>query len=94
MDPLRVKYHKDTKFNDDADWAKFYGEVKEEDPHNMPDPLGVPVKTSTYSDLDHAGNKATRTSHTSISIFVQNALIIQYSKKQNILLLHSESNSS
>jgi hypothetical protein len=41
MDPLRVKYHKGTKFNDDADWTKFYGEVKEEDPHDMPDPLVV-----------------------------------------------------
>ena len=28
MDPLRVKYHKDNKFNDGADWTKFYGEVK------------------------------------------------------------------
>ena len=94
MDPLSVKYHKDNKFNDDADWTKFYGEVKEEDPHDMPDPFGVPAKISTYSDTDHAGNKVTRTSHTSIFIFVQNVLIIQYSKKQNILLLHSESNSS
>ena len=41
MDPLRVNYHKDNKFNDDADWTKFYGEVKEEDPHDMPDQLSV-----------------------------------------------------
>lgn len=70
-------------FNTDASWKEFYGEVHEEDPAGMPEPLGNPVKIRTYLDADHAGNVVTRRSHTGIMIFVNNALIVQYSKKQN-----------
>ena len=36
-------------------------------------------------DADHAGNKVTRRSHTGDLIFLQNALTVWYSKRQNIV---------
>ena len=30
-------------FNINADWLEFYGDIKEEDPPGMPEPLGKPV---------------------------------------------------
>jgi len=90
--PEGVAYGKVTKrapddvengFNHNADWKDFYGEMVEEDPAGMPVPLGEAVKIRTYLDADHAGNVVTRRSHTGILIFVNNSLIVQYSKKQN-----------
>jgi hypothetical protein len=49
----------------------------------MPEPLGKSVDISCFVDANHAGNVITRRSHTGILIFVQNALIMWYSKKQN-----------
>ena len=49
----------------------------------MPKPLGHAVDITCFVDSDHAGNVVTRRSHTSILIFVQNAPVIWYSKKQN-----------
>ncbi len=49
----------------------------------MPTPLGQSVRVGTFLDADHAGNVVTRRSHTGIFIFVNNSLIVQYSKKQN-----------
>jgi hypothetical protein len=69
-------------FNTDADWKDFYGDVKEEDPRYMPEPLGKPVQISCFVDANHAGNVVTRRSHTGVLIFVQNAPILWYSKKQ------------
>ena len=42
-----------------GDWTDFYGEVVEEDPPNMPVPLGNTVQMSCFVDADHAGNKVT-----------------------------------
>jgi hypothetical protein len=70
-------------FNSGADWKEFYGNVKEEDPPNMPPPLGAPVSITCFVDSDHAGNKVTRCSHTGIIIFINNAPIQVFSKKQN-----------
>ena len=70
-------------FNNKADWTDFYGQVEEELPPNMPEPLGKAVSISAFVDANHAGNVVTRRSHTGIIIFVQNAPIIWYSKKQN-----------
>ena len=70
-------------FNVAADWTEFYGDLKEEDPPNMPEPLGMPVDTTAFEDSDHAGNVMTRRSHTGILIFVNNALIRAFSKRQN-----------
>ncbi len=65
------------------DWMDFYGEVIEEDPPNMPVPLGNPVQMSCFVDADHAGNKVTRQSHTGIFILLNNTPVIAFSKRQN-----------
>ena len=76
--------HVDEKaFNITADLTEFYGDIKEEEPPNMPEPLGLPVDTTAFEDSDHAGNVITRWSHTGILIFVKNALIRSFSKRQN-----------
>ena len=65
------------------DWTDFYGEVVEEDPPNMPVPLGNPVQMSCFVDADHAGNKVTRRSHTGIFILLNNTPVIAFTKRQN-----------
>jgi hypothetical protein len=49
----------------------------------VPFPLGLPVEIACFVDANHAGNVITRRSHTGIIIFVQNAPILWFSKKQN-----------
>ena len=49
----------------------------------MPDPLGAPVKMLAFMDSDHAGNVVTRRSHSGYFVFIQNALMYSFSKKQN-----------
>jgi hypothetical protein len=66
-----------------GDWTEFYGDIVEEDPPNMPIPLGDSVIMSCFVDADHAGNRVTRRSHTGIFILVNNAPIVVYSKRQN-----------
>jgi hypothetical protein len=66
-----------------GDWTEFYGDIVEEDPPNMPVPLGDSVIMSCFVDADHAGNQVTRRSHTGIFILVNNAPIVVYSKRQN-----------
>jgi hypothetical protein len=70
-------------FHHNADWNDFYGDVEEELPPNMPEPRGHSVTTSAFVDANHAGNVVTRRSHTGIFLFVQNAPIIWFSKRQN-----------
>ena len=70
-------------FKLNADWTEFYGDVSEEDPPDMPVPLGKPVHINVFVDADHAGNTVTRRSHSGILIFVNNAMIKAFSKKQN-----------
>ena len=68
-----------------GDWKDFYGvcDVAEEDPTNMPVPLGNPVQMSCFVDSDHAGNKVTRRSHTGVFIILNNTPVIAFSKRQN-----------
>ena len=73
----------ESAFLQGADWKDFYGDVEEELPPRMPVPRGIPVIISAFVDADHAGNVVTRRSHTGIIIFVQNASIIWFSKRQN-----------
>ncbi|KAI2489216.1 Reverse transcriptase (RNA-dependent DNA polymerase) [Fragilaria crotonensis] len=70
-------------FNTDADWTDFYGNVTEELPPNMPQPRGKAVVISCFVDANHAGNVVTRRSHTGILVYVQNAPILWFSKRQN-----------
>ncbi len=66
-----------------GDWSDFYGNIVEEDPPNMPVPLGNSVIMSCFVDADHGGNKVMRRSHTGIVILLNNALISVFSKHQN-----------
>jgi hypothetical protein len=66
-----------------VDWEDFYGDQKEEMPPKMPSARGKPVRISCFVDADHAGNVATRQSHTGIIMFVNNALIAWFSKRHN-----------
>ena len=70
-------------FNADADWRDLYGDVAEELPPNMPEAKGKPVMISCFVDANHAGNMMTHRSHTGILVYVQNAPIIWFSKRQN-----------
>jgi Reverse transcriptase (RNA-dependent DNA polymerase) len=75
----------EVNFMGDVDWRDFYGEIVEENPIGMQSPLGRSVQNSCFVDANHAGNVVTRQSHTGILIYVQNAPIIWYSKKQNMV---------
>jgi hypothetical protein len=69
----------------DVDWSDFYDldECKEEVAPNMPRLRGNDMSMSAFVDAKHAGNIVTHYSHTGILIFLQNAPIIWYSKRQN-----------
>ncbi len=81
FDPQEIKTD-ESGFNSGADWKEFYGNVKEEDPPNMLPPLGAPVSITCFVDSNHAGNKVIRYLHTGIIIFINNAPIQVFSKKQ------------
>ena len=66
-----------------AEWKEFYGDVVEELPSKMPEPLGSPIKIICFVDADHAGNVITRRSHSGVLLFLQNAPILWFSKRQN-----------
>ena len=54
--------------NRGADWTKFYGDVVEEDPPHMPEPLGRLIRMGCFVDVKHDGSVVTRRSHTGILI--------------------------
>ena len=63
------------------DWTKFYGDVKEAIPPDMPEPLGKKVVILCFVDADHAGKKLTRRSR--FIILLQMAPIYYCSKSCN-----------
>eukprot|EP00536_Pseudo-nitzschia_multiseries_P010395 jgi/Psemu1/203174/e_gw1.316.9.1 len=65
-----------------CDWSEFYPGAAEVIPADMPEALGKHVTMSCFVDADHAGCKATRRSHTGVIIFINNAPIIWFSKRQ------------
>jgi hypothetical protein len=66
-----------------ADWKDFYGDVKEAIPPNALEPRGNYVQVSTFIDANHAGNLVTCQSQTGTLIFMNKALVMWYSKRQN-----------
>ena len=52
-------------------------------PRHMPEAIGKYVVIKAYVDTNHAGNMANTRSHSGIIIYVNNAPIICYSKRQN-----------
>ena len=57
--------------------------MEEELPPKIPEPRANVVRISAFVDANHSGNVVTRRSHSGIIIFVQNAPIIWFSKRQN-----------
>ena len=71
-------------FNHDFTPLKeHYRDVYEELPFSTPQPRGRAVTTTAYVDASHAANKVTRRSHTGYILFVNKALILWHSKRQN-----------
>ena len=67
-----------------ANWKEsIYGDVCEEMPHNAPEPLGNPITMTCFVDANHAGEHGTRRSHTGFIIYLNNAPVDWYSKRQN-----------
>eukprot|EP00557_Chaetoceros_sp_GSL56_P014199 CAMPEP_0176484462 /NCGR_PEP_ID=MMETSP0200_2-20121128/4466_1 /TAXON_ID=947934 /ORGANISM="Chaetoceros sp., Strain GSL56" /LENGTH=360 /DNA_ID=CAMNT_0017880935 /DNA_START=761 /DNA_END=1843 /DNA_ORIENTATION=- len=64
-------------------WKEFYPEAGDPVVVGAPEPLGNPVDIAAYVDANHAGNLANRRSHTGILIFVNNALTMWFTKRQN-----------
>ena len=64
-------------------WEEFYPEAAEAIPVSYPKPRGKAVKMAAYVDADHAGNLATRRSHSGLLLFLNNTPILWYSKRQN-----------
>ena len=80
FDPTPIDIHRTAI---EYEWKEFYRDAKEAIPLNAPAPRGKPVQMTCFVDADHAGNKVTRRSHTGFVIFLNNAPIIWYSKRQN-----------
>ena len=81
----KFKFIDDIIFNDinREEWKDFYKDAHEEIPIRGPEPLGNPVRLTAYVDTNYAGNLKTRRSHSGILIYMNQAPIIWYSKKQN-----------
>ena len=84
LDPTTVELANPNVFKK-VYWSDIYDieDIKEELPPRILEPRGLSVKMSVFVDADHAGNKVTRQSHTGVLIFLQNALTVWYSKRQN-----------
>ena len=55
----------------------------EEGLHQIPEPLGRPVYVGCFVDADHVVNVITRRLYSGILLFVNNALIKSFRKRQN-----------
>jgi len=64
------------------DWSDFCKDVKEQIPHDAPEPRGHSVELTAFVDSDHAGDTVTRRSRTGIFSFIQAPPIVWFSKKQ------------
>jgi hypothetical protein len=64
-------------------WEFFYPGAIEANPPNMPEALGKAVTTTCYIDADHALCLATWQSHTGVLLYVNSALVLWHSMRQN-----------
>ena len=58
-------------------------DIVEDDPPGMPELLAQPTPQTTFVDSNHAANVVTRISYTGYLIFLNNTLLISFSKLQN-----------
>ena len=63
-------------------WCGFYGDEKEAISPNAPDPRGKEVDMKIFVDSENAGDKFTRQYRTGFILFLKNAPISCFSKKQ------------
>ena len=82
MDPYNPMTD-ESVFHSNADWVEFYGDVVEEDPPRILEPLCEPVSRSTFVDSNHTPKYIIRRSHTGILLFVCNEVIEALSKRHN-----------
>jgi hypothetical protein len=67
------------------DWVDFYPDTGEDIPSNMPKARRTPVQMNIFVDANHAGNLINRRSQTGISMYLNRAPIVWYSKTQKTL---------
>ena len=72
-------------FNIKKYWEEFYGDLVEEDPHQIPDSFGRPVYVRCFVDADHGFNVIKKRFQSIILLFVNNALIDYFNKHQNTI---------
>jgi hypothetical protein len=65
------------------DWREFYPNVIEDVPPNETELRGKAVQMIAFVDSDHAGDLLTRHSRTRVLVYLNRALIVWHSKKQN-----------
>ncbi len=90
-DKGRIVFNGKFKFIDDvifddvdrAEWKDFYKDAHEEVPVKGLEPLGCPVRLNAHGDANHTGTLRTRRPHSKILIYMNQAPIIWYSKRQN-----------
>jgi Reverse transcriptase (RNA-dependent DNA polymerase) len=66
-----------------VDWESSYPGAAEALPPNPPEALRNSVTMTCYVDADHAGCLATRRSHSGVLLYVNSALVLWHSKRQN-----------
>jgi hypothetical protein len=64
-------------------WSGFYPNAREDIPNNVPEPRGNEVQMIAFVDADHAGDKITRRSRTSVLIYLNRSPIQWHCKKHN-----------
>lgn len=64
------------------DWEQFYGQLDEELPHDMVEPLGREMIITVFVDADLAGEKVRKRSRTGFLVYLNRAPIYWYSKTQ------------
>ncbi len=72
----------ESKFKREDRSATTYAECNEDLPSNVPEPLDAEFAMITFVDSDHAGDSITRRSRTGFVVFLSEAPIYWYSKKQ------------
>ena len=66
-------------------WKDLYPDAQEMVPRHIPEALGKYFVIKYYFNAKHAENMANRSSYSGIIIYVNNSLIVQYSKIQTIV---------
>ena len=66
-----------------SDWKHFYPGAHEKLPHSAPEPKGKAIRVWGEKDADNAHDLETRRSVTGFNIYMNNALVKSYSKRQS-----------